>query len=105
FDHRSVRVVRRLEPRLTTAVVVAGTAPVSPVQLVRDADAQIYCPDYQFLDQALVQQVHEAGISVVPWTVNEAKDWDQLLAWGVDGITTDFPDGLAALLQRLGGST
>ncbi len=26
--------------------------------------------------------------------------WDNLLAWGSDGICTDFPDELATLLRR-----
>ena len=30
FDHRCVRVLRRLEPELTGAVLIAGTAPSNP---------------------------------------------------------------------------
>ena len=67
-----------------------------PVELVRQADAQAYGPDYEFLDERQVKQLHAAGIRVVPWTVNEPRDWERLLAWGVDGIATDFPDRLAA---------
>jgi glycerophosphoryl diester phosphodiesterase len=102
FDHRCVRALRRLEPGLTAAVLVAGTAPVSPARLVREADAQIYCPHYQFLDEAQVRQAQREGIAVVPWTVNQAPAWRRLLEWGVDGMTTDLPDGLAALLRQRG---
>jgi glycerophosphoryl diester phosphodiesterase len=102
FDHRSVLALRRLEPRLTTAVLVAHTAPVRPVELVRAADAQIYCPDVNFLDEAQVRQLHAAGVPVLPWTVNKEAIWERLLAWGVDGITTDFPDRLADFLRRRG---
>jgi glycerophosphoryl diester phosphodiesterase len=98
FDHRCVRAIRRLEPRLTTAVLVERMAPVSPVSLVREAEAQIYCPDYHFLDEAQVRQAHAAGIRVVPWTINQPAQWRRLLEWGVDGMTTDFPDQLAAWL-------
>jgi glycerophosphoryl diester phosphodiesterase len=98
FDHRCVRAVRLLEPRVTTAVLVDRIAPVSPVSLVREAEAQIYCPAYQFLDEAQVGQAHAEGIAVVPWTPNRTDEWDQLLAWRVDGITTDFPDRLMAHL-------
>jgi glycerophosphoryl diester phosphodiesterase len=37
---------------------------------------------------------------VIPWTVNEARDWERLVAWGVDGITTDYPDQLADWLRK-----
>jgi glycerophosphoryl diester phosphodiesterase len=94
FDHRSIRALRTLEPALTTAVLVAGTAPVDPAQLARSAGAQVYCPDYLFLDQTQLRQLHGAGFRVVPWTVNDPEDWSRLCDWGVDGITTDYPDRL-----------
>ena len=45
---------------------------------------------------------HAAGVRVLPWTVNDEADWLRLLDWGVDGITTDYPDRLAKLLRRRG---
>jgi glycerophosphoryl diester phosphodiesterase len=35
------------------------------------------------------------------WTVNERADMLRLIEWGVDGIITDYPDILAALLESL----
>lgn len=102
FDHRSLRAVRRLEPRLATTVLVANTAPVAPVELCRQAGALTYGPDFTFIDRRMVELLHAEGLRVVPWTVNEPKDWERLLTWGVDGITTDFPDRLALLLRERG---
>jgi glycerophosphoryl diester phosphodiesterase len=102
FDHRAVRAVWNLEPRLRTAVLVAGTAPVAPAQLALLAGAQTYCPDFKFLDLAQVRQCHAEGVRVVPWTVNDPADWERLLEWGVDGITTDYPDRLAHVLRSRG---
>jgi glycerophosphoryl diester phosphodiesterase len=99
FDHRSVRAVKRLEPQLTTAVLVTGTAPVAVAPLARAALAEIYCPDYLFLDANQVREAHAEGIRVVPWTVNDPGDCVRLLDWGVDGITTDFPDRLAPIIS------
>jgi glycerophosphoryl diester phosphodiesterase len=96
FDHRCVRAVRRVEPRLTTGVLVAGMVPVNPAEMVRQAGAHVYLPEYTFVDAALVQALHAAGIFIVPWTVNEPADWERLLAWDVDGMTTDFPDRFRA---------
>jgi glycerophosphoryl diester phosphodiesterase len=102
FDHRCVRLLRRLEPGLTGAVLVAGTAPVAPAELAQRALAQVYCPSCEFLDAALVRQVRAAGVRVLPWTVNQADHWGLLLDWGVDGITTDVPDRLAEYLSARG---
>src|SRR5262249_22698375 len=92
FDHRSVRVLLQMEPGLTGIVLVEGTAPVAPEDLVQRAGASVYAPDYQFVDEGLVRRLHAAGIRVIPWTVHAPTDWQRLVGWGVDGITTDFPD-------------
>jgi glycerophosphoryl diester phosphodiesterase len=91
FDHRLVNGMKKVLPELTTAVLVTGTAPVNPVRLAVDAQASIYCPDYRFLDREQVKSLHNEGIRVLPWTVNAPSDWQRLIDWGVDGITTDDP--------------
>ncbi len=100
FDHRCVRALRKMEPRLAAGVLVCGTAPVDPVQLVQAADAQWYFPDFEYLDAIQVDQCHAAAIRVIPWTVNEESAWEQLHDWGVDGITTDYPDRLSEWLRK-----
>jgi glycerophosphoryl diester phosphodiesterase len=102
FDHRCVRLLRQLEPGLTGAVLVADTAPLDPAALVRAAGAEVYCPNYWFLDRPLVRAVQAAGFRVVPWTVNDPEHWGRLLDWGIDGMTTDYPDRLAAVLGARG---
>ncbi len=99
FDHRSVLAIRKLEPKLTGAVLIYGTGPVSVPRTVHDAGAQVYSPDYEFLDAEQIKQAHDAKIRVIPWTVNEIEPMKQLLDLGVDGIITDFPDRLIPLLQ------
>ncbi len=102
FDHRCVRALRELEPRIAGAVLIAETAPVDPAEIARRAGVDVYCPNYLFLDADQVRQAHVGGGRVLPWTANDATVWERLLAWGVDGITTDYPDRLAAFLQLHG---
>jgi glycerophosphoryl diester phosphodiesterase len=102
FDHRSVWCVRELEPALTTAVLLEATAPVNPAELARQARADVLGPSYEFVDEELVRRCREAGIRVVPWTVNDPEHAQRLIAWGIDGLTTDFPDQLAAYLGKWG---
>jgi glycerophosphoryl diester phosphodiesterase len=99
FDHRSVRALRKIAPEIEGAVLVADTAVVDPAEVARRAGAAVYCPSYTFLDEEQVRKAHAGGVRVLPWTVNDAGAWRRLLAWGVDGLTTDFPDRLAAYLQ------
>jgi glycerophosphoryl diester phosphodiesterase len=99
FDHRCIRAMGDLAPETTRAILIEGIAPVSPADLLRQASAQVYCPNFTFLDELQVKQIHQAGLRVIPWTVNDPADWQKLLDWGVDGITTDFPDRLAEFLS------
>ncbi len=48
-----------------------------------------------------VQAAHKKETAVHVWTVNEPGDMERLLAIGVDGLVTDFPDRLLTLLGRL----
>jgi glycerophosphoryl diester phosphodiesterase len=102
FDHRCVQRLLFLEPGLSGVVLIEGTTPVDPVALVRAADAQVYAPDYSSLDEEQIGQCHAASVRVMPWPVNDPADWERLIAWGVDGITTDYPDRLAAWLRERG---
>jgi glycerophosphoryl diester phosphodiesterase len=102
FDHRCVLHLRALEPGLQTAVLVSGTAPVDPASLARAAGADSYCPNAEFLDELQIRQLQGAGVRVLAWTVNDPEQWLVLLGWGVDGITSDYPDRLARVLRERG---
>jgi hypothetical protein len=99
FDHRVLRSIRELHPDIRTAVLIANTAPVAPAGLALDAGAQVYSPEFTFLDEPQVRQLHDARIAVVPFTVNDSIDMSRLLSWGVDGMITDYPDRLIPLLK------
>jgi glycerophosphoryl diester phosphodiesterase len=53
--------------------------------------AAILSPDYELLRPRDVQLAHEAGLRVIPWTVNDGEVIEKLKNWGVDGIITDYP--------------
>lgn len=46
-----------------------------------------------------IEEAHQLGLEVNVWTVNREEDMRQCIAWGVDYITTDYPEQLQALLQ------
>ena len=55
----------------------------------------------RILTENLIIELHKKDIAVHPWTINEEKDMERLLRWGVDGIMTDFPDRLNVILNKL----
>jgi glycerophosphoryl diester phosphodiesterase len=37
---------------------------------------------------------------VIPWTVNEPADLCRMIAWGVNGLITDYPDRAMRLVKN-----
>jgi glycerophosphoryl diester phosphodiesterase len=68
--------------------------------LMRALQVPEYVAGIQVLTKDLVAAAHSRNLQVHAWTVNETKDMRRLLEIGVDGIMTDYPDRLRALLDR-----
>lgn len=60
-------------------------------------------PSLATVSEALIETAHAAGLIVNVWTVNEPEDIEQLLAWGVDGIVTDYPDRVGITRSNTSG--
>jgi glycerophosphoryl diester phosphodiesterase len=56
--------------------------------------------DLVVVDQPVVAWFHARGMPVHVWTVDDAREMRELLRLGVDGIVTDRPDVLKAVLGR-----
>lgn len=49
---------------------------------------------------ALVRSIHEQGLFVMLWTVDDGTDMERVLEYEPDSITTHYPNRLAALLKN-----
>jgi glycerophosphoryl diester phosphodiesterase len=117
FDWRTLPLVRQAEPSIPLAALwnehtwVPGSpwlATVNP-DVVGDpvigammVGASILSPEYSLVDRALVDRAHSLGLSVIPWTVDDANDMRTQIAVGVDGIITNYPAVLRTVMAELG---
>jgi glycerophosphoryl diester phosphodiesterase len=61
-------------------------------KMVKAVGAQIWSPYFGELTPDLLREARSLGLKVIPWTVNDPSAIDNMLAWGVDGLITDYPD-------------
>lgn len=73
----------------------------NPVGFAKSIDADALHPHQIFVSQELVDEAHENGIMVNPWTVNKEKDIIKLVKMGVDGVITDVPNIAKRLIESL----
>lgn len=60
-------------------------------------------PGYQpYVTKAMVDEAHELGIPVIPWTINDEPTMRKLIDDGVDGIITDYPNRLRDVMTEYG---
>ncbi|HYM29058.1 MAG TPA: glycerophosphodiester phosphodiesterase [Steroidobacteraceae bacterium] len=76
----------------------------SIARLVQASGAGTWGPDYRHVSAERVAEAHALGLRVVPWTVNEPDDMERMLACQVDGMVSDRPDTLRALLEKRGAA-
>jgi glycerophosphoryl diester phosphodiesterase len=67
---------------------------------VADLPHRMEGTDIVVVDRRTVEYLHEQGMAVFVWTVDEEADMRDLLQSGVDGVMTDRPDVLARVLGR-----
>jgi len=99
FDPEALREVARLAPELTLSALVERREAIEPMLAGRP---RILSPLHTLLGSAAELRALQArGLRVIPWTVNDPADLARLVAWGVDGLISDYPDRLLRLLGRL----
>ncbi|MDO4760591.1 MAG: glycerophosphodiester phosphodiesterase family protein [Corynebacterium sp.] len=110
FDWRTFPLISARDPKIPLVALwdettwYPGTAwgPYTPniIDAALTHNISVLSPDFKLVDAALIAEAHAHGLRVVPWTVNEEKDFERLIDLGVDGIITDYPSRLKALLDR-----
>jgi glycerophosphoryl diester phosphodiesterase len=120
FDWRTLKLVQQLAPAIPTVYLTSqnatsdnskdpawtaglhfedhGTVP----RMVKAAGGAVWSPNGPALTEPLVKEAHALGLQVIPWTINNPADMDRYIAWGVDGIITDYPDRLREVMAKRG---
>jgi glycerophosphoryl diester phosphodiesterase len=99
FDPHALELVRRLDRVIMTGLLWDDD-PANAVERAMHIGARQLAPRGDRVTPALVAEAHTNGLQVVTWTVNELEHIRALVATGVDGIMSDYPDRLLAVLNE-----
>ena len=97
-DPEALNAVKELAPELRRSVLVTRRG--SYDRLLRETGSPILSPRYDRLKRKDVTRLQARGVQIIPWTVNEPDDIRRMIAWGVDGIISDYPDRVLAALNE-----
>ncbi len=100
FDPFVLNAIRPLNSKLALALLVDNTESLDTNLARLTFTPDIYSPKYKAVNQRLVDALRTKGIGIAVWTVNEETDMKKMMALGVDGIITDYPDRLIGLLDK-----
>ncbi|MCB0597953.1 MAG: glycerophosphodiester phosphodiesterase [Lewinellaceae bacterium] len=92
FDVRPLQQLHRMDPQIFTALLIENAHGVDANLNELGYTPGAYSPYYKLVTANVVKTVHEKGMALIPWTVNDTTAMKALIALGVDGIITDYPN-------------
>src|SRR5258708_2619741 len=97
FDWRLLKVVEREAPEMPTVYCTEGKGPDRA--RVHAAGGRIWSPDFELVPPDRRGAARKWGMKVTVWPVTHPADIARMLAMGVDGIASDYPDRVLAQLK------
>lgn len=98
FDWDALAVVRRYEPQMRVGLL-ASQWPARLVGAAFELRADSINPRADIVTEDLCIAAHERNLSVLAWTADESAEMRRLIACGVDGIMTNYPERLRELME------
>ncbi|MCL2023851.1 MAG: glycerophosphodiester phosphodiesterase [Oscillospiraceae bacterium] len=101
FDKNVIVAAKEINPKVKTALIYSISEIESPdleeilddpVAYVKKCRADAVHPFALMINEDYIEDMHEAGIEVNPWTINSPESIKSLLDIKGDGVITDVPD-------------
>jgi glycerophosphoryl diester phosphodiesterase len=90
--------LRRVSPEARIALLVSRRFPQGAIQRAQSVGAEALNPERSVVNRELVESAHREGLAVYVFTVDDERDMRRLLDMGVDGLFTNHPRRMLALL-------
>lgn len=91
--HEVINKIKQINKNIKCAI--GGVKDVSVKKVIKDAlevKADIIDAYYSIVTKKLIDEAHKNGLEVQVWTVDDPKLIKRMKKFGVDGITSNFPE-------------
>lgn len=99
LDMRTLQYLHEYFPSVKTSLMIDEKQDFEESIQALGFTPTYYSPYYVLVGKGLVDRCHAAGVKIIPWTVNTAKDMKYLINLGVDGLITDYPNQYTRVMQ------
>jgi glycerophosphoryl diester phosphodiesterase len=99
FDLPALQQVRDLNGQVRLGLDFSGR--LLPIRRALALGADALLPHWAIATRRLIRRAHDEGLQVIPWTVNYPIHMRRKILEGVDGLITNYPARLTAVLDRL----
>lgn len=99
LDPGVIGALRRIEPLLMTGLLFDGQIQ-NPIEKAVELGARQLVMRGDLVTPSILAQAKKQDLQVVCWTVNHPAHMRALIAAGVDGIISDYPDRLIAAQKK-----
>lgn len=99
FDLPTLHRVRELKGQAQVGLDFSGR--LMPIRRALKLGAAALLPHWAIASRRFIRRAHRAGLQVFPWTVNYPLHMQRKILEGVDGLITNYPARLTAVMERL----
>ena len=96
FRHDELRKMRKLNERVDIGILPHGS-PLDALEVAGEVGAVSINAHHASLNPESVKAMHDAGLKIYSWTVNDYATIRRLLDLGIDGFITNYPDRVFSL--------
>lgn len=96
FDAKMLQTVHELLPGVQLGYIYNRT---QDEEARHHAPVDVVIPQFRLASRELIAEVHDEGLEVWAWTVNDDAEIARLVRLGVDGLITDYPEKVIAALK------
>lgn len=100
FDPRTLQYINENYPEVKLVLLIENIQGAKANLNNLGFIPEVYSPSSHLVNEDLVSFCKEKEMKLIPWTVNEKKEMEELISLGVDGLITDYPNRFNELKEN-----